>query len=893
MGPPSIAALCCAALARPALGARAFVVGAFLRPPPGRRAALERRTAGVSDPGSAEYGRYLSQDELAEAVGVADGTVRQAAEWLAKAFGGQRDPRILTHRDVVSLTLPDFYATYQLGANLSGACPVCEDTSPTLPLPPDAVELVVTPPMPSGFCKGLTKSGESACSAHPPCKWESKKKSKARCKGDFAGWICWPKTLAGPTTKWSCFEPAELLAGDARLPRRRRRGRRWPAVAVADGREAAGADGPEPRMSPSLGFRVIPKSEGLLLLFKQSSTEAAAKPANKSLANASEAPATRGNATWHSLELTFRQEGVYRSQVIQRTDFTGHGRGLLAAKIQGLANLRPVDRIAVCLHMEPSSDGGAAEPSEGPKQGRCDCNASTGMDGRLGRRCEVLLGVSPADKPVGFVLPRSPQSLSALQRDLGIPPGSRAAAPGASQAVAEFNDEAFMQLDVELLHLAFGLRRPAGKIDIQGPDGKPGKRDDFATAGEGSLDAQVITALAPGSPTSWVAVDPYCMDGFMLAYASHLNHHASPPLVHSVSWGDAEALFPPAFVQRLDYELMKLALRGLTVIIASGDNGISSTTTDCSFIPDIVGSSPWVTTVGATLPSLDSAPYCSIGGFSALGECEEPGPIACATAAGAIITSSGYWSIYRGRPSYQDAAVEAYVRESSCRPCRTGVHEDASERAEELNVPCQHISESGCRLGPMVGPRRGSPDVALPGNSYPVVVNLSLGLMDGTSASAPAFAAMVSLLNSEQLSRGRPPLGLLNPWLYRTSERHPEAFADVVVGSAGSTESQLCGYGWSAVPGWDPVTGLGVPIFTRLREHLPGRGPPAAQAAAAASEARPPMVEPAAGGAVLGGLAAAAALALTAVALGTTWRRGSGTAYWDLPGGARRSLLCS
>ena len=38
---------------------------------------------------------------------------------------------------------------------------------------------------------------------------------------------------------------------------------------------------------------------------------------------------------------------------------------------------------------------------------------------------------------------------------------------------------------------------------------------------------------------------------------------------------------------------------------------------------------------------------------------------------------------------------------------------------------------------------------------------------DGTSASAPAFAALISRLNGEQLLHGRPRLGLLNPWLYQ------------------------------------------------------------------------------------------------------------------------------
>lgn len=51
--------------------------------------------------------------------------------------------------------------------------------------------------------------------------------------------------------------------------------------------------------------------------------------------------------------------------------------------------------------------------------------------------------------------------------------------------------------------------------------------------------------------------------------------------------------------------------------------------------------------------------------------------------------------------------------------------------------------------------------------SSQVLVNHSVYSFDGTSASAPAFAALISRLNGLQAERGEPPLGLLNPWLYQ------------------------------------------------------------------------------------------------------------------------------
>ena len=49
----------------------------------------------------------------------------------------------------------------------------------------------------------------------------------------------------------------------------------------------------------------------------------------------------------------------------------------------------------------------------------------------------------------------------------------------------------------------------------------------------------------------------------------------------------------------------------------------------------------------------------------------------------------------------------------------------------------------------------------------------------GTSASAPAFAGMVSLLNEARLNKGGKPLGFLNPFLYQNAA----AFTDVTEGT--------------------------------------------------------------------------------------------------------------
>lgn len=131
-----------------------------------------------------------------------------------------------------------------------------------------------------------------------------------------------------------------------------------------------------------------------------------------------------------------------------------------------------------------------------------------------------------------------------------------------------------------------------------------------------------------------------------------------------------------------------------------------------------------VTSVGATMPSLDSKPYCSAAAFRHLGDCEELGQVTCSSRNGALITSSGYFSVYRPRPKYQDLAVNTFLQTSSCKPfpvCPVHNHTYVSHHElEEIKVPCQHIAKTGCSLSNLVQDSRAAPDVALPGQSYPV-----------------------------------------------------------------------------------------------------------------------------------------------------------------------------
>ena len=84
----------------------------------------------------------------------------------------------------------------------------------------------------------------------------------------------------------------------------------------------------------------------------------------------------------------------------------------------------------------------------------------------------------------------------------------------------------------------------------------------------------------------------------------------------------------------------------------------------------------------------------------------------------------------------------------------------------------------------------------------------------GTSASSPAFAGYVSLLNEARRQAGKPNMGFLNPFLYQNAA---SGFTDIVNGTNAIARSGLpVKAGYACAAGWDAATGLGVPKFDKL-----------------------------------------------------------------------------
>ena len=119
---------------------------------------------------------------------------------------------------------------------------------------------------------------------------------------------------------------------------------------------------------------------------------------------------------------------------------------------------------------------------------------------------------------------------------------------------------------------------------------------------------------------------------------------------------------------------------------------------------------------------------------------------------------------------------------------------------------------------------RNSPDVAAEANfDNPTVINGSLVTgFGGTSFAAPRWAGFVALINQQSVANGRGTVGFINPALYNlgTSSSYSSGFHDIVSGSNPPTSGSSSGF--SAVPGYDLVTGWGSPTGAALINLLAG-----------------------------------------------------------------------
>ncbi|KAL1837990.1 hypothetical protein VTJ49DRAFT_3158 [Mycothermus thermophilus] len=271
-----------------------------------------------------------------------------------------------------------------------------------------------------------------------------------------------------------------------------------------------------------------------------------------------------------------------------------------------------------------------------------------------------------------------------------------------------------------------------------------------------------------------------------------------PTNVISISYSGTEHSWPANYIRRQCFEIMKLALQGVTVVESSGDFGVGGRMWDphggclgrnrTVFSPRVLGNCPYVLSVGAT--ALAEPEYYTPGETPKLRE----------VAAEMFASGGGFSNVFE-RPAYQDRHVREYFERANI--SHMGYEARGGQGFAYINPP-----PGPGKLFNMAG--RGYPDVSALGENFRVVLRGYPNRMHGTSASTPIWASILTLINEERLARGKSTVGFVHPVLYA----HPEVFNDITEGSNPGCGSD----GFPVKEGWDPVTGLGSPNYPKLLE---------------------------------------------------------------------------
>jgi len=278
---------------------------------------------------------------------------------------------------------------------------------------------------------------------------------------------------------------------------------------------------------------------------------------------------------------------------------------------------------------------------------------------------------------------------------------------------------------------------PTGSAD--GPDG------------EVMLDIEVVGAIAPAARVvAYFA--PNTDAGFLDAVTTAIHDTTNAPSVISISWGGAESTWTTQALTAMSAAFEAAAAMGITVCVASGDNGSSDGVSGGGKHVDFPASSPFALACGGT--SLKAASQ-AIASETVWND---------GSAGGA---SGGGISSFFATPAWQ-----------------------------------AHLSAQSSTGAAVPLKMRGVPDVAGdadPETGYDVRIDGSDTVIGGTSAVAPLWAALIARINQ---INGKP-AGFVNPALYA----NPKGLRDITQGNNGAFEATV---------GWDACTGLGTPDGAKL-----------------------------------------------------------------------------
>ena len=302
--------------------------------------------------------------------------------------------------------------------------------------------------------------------------------------------------------------------------------------------------------------------------------------------------------------------------------------------------------------------------------------------------------------------------------------------------------------DIQKYFSGLGLKPPTVvAVSVDGGTNSPG--DPNGADGEVDLDIQVAGAIAPGAKIA-VYFAPNTDQGFLDAITTAVHDSANSPSVISISWGGPESNWAQSTVTALDDACQSAGALGVTITVASGDNGSDDGVGDGADHVDFPASSPHV---------------LACGGTELLGS-------------GSTIQQETVWNDQSSGGGASGGGVSNVFALPSW------------QANANVSAPSQN------------GGRRGVPDVAgdaAPDSGYNVLVDGQQEVVGGTSAVAPLWAALIALVNQQSGKKA----GFVNPALYAAAS----AFRDITQGNNGSFSA---GKGWDACTGLGSPNGQAI-----------------------------------------------------------------------------------
>lgn len=342
-------------------------------------------------------------------------------------------------------------------------------------------------------------------------------------------------------------------------------------------------------------------------------------------------------------------------------------------------------------------------------------------------------------------------------------------------------------IDVEAFRLLMGLPANSATVILNGPDPGIVSADDQS---EATFDAEWAGAIAKKVAVKFVvSASTVATDGVLLSAQYVVNGNIAP--VMTTSFSVCEAAAGAAYAQFFSNLWQQAAAQGITSLVSSGDSGAagcdspSQATSSLGRSVNVICSTPYSTCVGGTELNDENNPgiYWSANNnaitlVSALGYIPET----VWNNSGTVPGGSGLWasgggaSIFFSKPSWQAAN----------------------------GVPPEN--------------RRQVPDVSFSASAhdgYLMYMNGLLYVVGGTSASSPAWAGLMALVNQHSVSIQ----GNANPALYALYRLQSSGGAAVFHAIASGNNSVPGTAGYSAEGSYNQATGLGSADAFTLVQH--------------------------------------------------------------------------